>query len=86
MNHQSATPPDDGGVRSRRYSQPGRSPRTALGLVRGRAGNNRENAAAELPDEQTRTVEAQPVVAPREVKREARPDPDKPGWGRTISL
>jgi hypothetical protein len=60
--------------------------RTAMGLVRSRAGNNREKAAAELPHEQTRTVKAQPVVAPREVKREARPDPDKPGWGRTISL
>jgi hypothetical protein len=43
-------------------------------------------AAAELPSEQTRTVKAQPVVVPREVKREARPDPDKPGWGQTISL
>ena len=61
--------------------------RTAMGLVRSRAGNNREKAAAaELPNEQTRTVKAQPVVVPREVKREARPDPDKPGWGRTISL
>jgi len=60
--------------------------RTAMGLVRSRAGNNREKAAAKLPNEQTRTVKAQPVVAPREVKREARPDPDKPGWGRTISL
>jgi len=60
--------------------------RTAMGLVRGRAGNNRVKAAAELPNEQTRTVKAQPVVAPREVKREARPDPDKPGWGRTISM
>ena len=60
--------------------------RSAMGLFRSRAGNNREKAAAELPTEQTRTVRAQPVVAPREVKREARPDPDKPGWGRTISL
>ena len=60
--------------------------RTAMGLVRGRAGNNREKAAAELPNEQTRTVRAQPGAAPREVKREARPDPDKPGWGRTSSL
>ena len=60
--------------------------RSAMGLFRSRAGNNREKAAAELPNEQTRTVKAQPVVAPREVKREARPDPDKPGWGRTISL
>jgi hypothetical protein len=60
--------------------------RSAMGLFRSRAGNNREKAAAELPNEQTRTVRAQPVVAPREVKREARPDPDQPGWGRTISL
>ena len=60
--------------------------RSAMGLFRSRAGNNREKAAAELPTEQTRTVKAQPVVAPREVKREARPDPDKPGWGQTISL
>ena len=60
--------------------------RTAMGLVRGRAVNNRGKAAAALPNERTRTVKAQPVVAPREVQREARPDPDKPGWGRTISL
>jgi hypothetical protein len=60
--------------------------RSAMGLFRSRAGNNHEKAAAELPNEQTRTVKAQPAVAPREVKREARPDPDKPGWGRTISL
>jgi hypothetical protein len=38
-------------------------------------------AAAELPDEETQAVKAQPEVAPREVKYEARPDPDKPGWG-----
>ena len=60
--------------------------RSVMGLFRSRAGNSREKAAAELPNEQTRTVKAQPVVVPREVKREARPDPDKPGWGRTISL
>jgi hypothetical protein len=60
--------------------------RSAMGLFRSSAGGNREDAAAELPDEQTSTVKAQPVVVPREVKREARPDPDKPGWGRTISL
>jgi hypothetical protein len=57
-----------------------------MDLFRSRAGTNREKAAAELPDEQTRTVKAQPEVAPREVKREALPNPDKPGWGRTISL
>ena len=60
--------------------------RTAVGLLRGRAGNTREKAAAGLPDEPARTVTAQPGVVPREVKREARPDPDKPGWGGTISL
>jgi len=54
-----------------------------MGLFRGRAGKDREQAAAELPNEQARTVKAQPVVA-REVKREARPDPDKPGWGRAV--
>ena len=60
--------------------------RSATGLFRGRAGKNREKAAAELANEPTRTVQAQPVAAPREVQREARPDPDKPGWGRAISL
>ena len=60
--------------------------RSAKGLLRSRAGKNREMAAAELPNEQTRTVKAQAKVAPREVKREARPDPDKPGWGQSISL
>ena len=43
-------------------------------------------AAAALPKEPAMTVKAQSEVAPREVKREARPDPDKPGWGRSISL
>ena len=49
-------------------------------------GTIAKRAAAEFANEQTRTVKAQPVAVPREVKREARPDPDKPGWGRTISL
>jgi hypothetical protein len=60
--------------------------RSAMGLFRNRAGKNREKAAAGLPNEQTSTVRAQPTVGPREVKREARPDPDKPGWGQSISL
>ena len=60
--------------------------RSAMGLFRSRAGPDRENAAAELPAEQTTMVKAQPEVAPREVKREARPNPDEPGWGRTINL
>ena len=58
--------------------------RSAMGLFRGKAGKDREQAAAELVKEQARTVKAQPVVAPREVKREARPDPNMPGWGRAI--
>ena len=60
--------------------------RSATGLFRSRAGKNRERVAAELLDEQTRTVKAQPEVGPQEVKREARPNPDEPGWGRTVSL
>ena len=59
---------------------------SAMGLFRSRAGKDREKAAAELPNEQTKTIKAQPEASPREVKREARPNPDKPGWGRTISL
>jgi hypothetical protein len=55
-----------------------------MGLFRGRAGKDREKAAAELLNEQSSTVKAQPAVAPREVRREARPDPNTPGWGQTI--
>lgn len=57
-----------------------------MGLFRSRAGKNREEAPAELLNDQTSTVTAPPVAARREVKHEARPDPDKPGWGRTIDL
>ena len=60
--------------------------RSAMGLFRGRSGTNREESAAELRHEHTWTVKAQPEVAPLEVKREARPNPDEPGWGRTVSL
>ena len=55
-----------------------------MGLLRSRARKNREKAAAELLKEQTRTVRAQREVARREVTAEARPNPDKPGWGLTI--
>jgi hypothetical protein len=58
--------------------------RSVMGLFRGGAGKNREKAPAELRKEQTSTVQAQPQVARREAKYEARPDPDKPGWGLTI--
>jgi hypothetical protein len=55
-----------------------------MGLFRSRARKNREKAAAELPKEQSRTVTAQQEVARRQVTAEARPNPDQPGWGRTI--
>lgn len=74
--------------------------RNAVNLFRGRARNDREEVAAELLTGQAikdreevaaevltgqaEVVTAQPVVADREVKREVRPDPNKPGWGRTI--
>jgi hypothetical protein len=60
--------------------------RSVMGLFGGRAKSNSEKAAAEFADEQATTAEAQRMVVPREVKREERPDPDKPGWGQTISL
>jgi hypothetical protein len=56
----------------------------AMGLFRSRARKNREKAAAELLEEQTRTANAQQEVARREVTAERRPNPDQPGWGRTI--
>jgi hypothetical protein len=58
--------------------------RNTMGLFRTRAKKNREMAAAEPLKEQTRTATAQAEVAHREVKSEARPNPDIPGWGRTI--
>ena len=58
--------------------------RSAIGLFRGGARKHRDERAAELPKEQAGTVTAQPAVAGREVKREARPDPNKPGWGLSV--
>jgi hypothetical protein len=57
-----------------------------MGLFRSRARKNREKAADGLLEEQTRTVTAQADVSRREVTAEPRPDPDRPGWGRTIGL
>jgi hypothetical protein len=56
----------------------------AMGLFRSRARKNRGKAAADLPEEQTRTAKAQFEVARRKVTAEERPNPDHPGWGRTI--
>lgn len=63
--------------------------RNVMNLFRGRAGKARQEAAAEPLNAEAMTVEAmtveaQPVAARREVKREARPNPNKPGWGSTI--
>jgi len=58
--------------------------RSVGGLFRGRARKDREEAAAGLPKEQAGTVKAPAEVARGEVKFEARPNPDSPGWGRTI--
>jgi hypothetical protein len=69
-----------------------------MGLFRSRAKKNREKAAAALPEERTsETVQAaaalpeertsvtvQAAVAHRETTAESRPDPDRPGWGRTL--
>jgi len=57
--------------------------RSAVGLFRGRARKDREEAAG-LPEEQARTVKAPTEVARGEVKFEARPNPDNPGWGRAV--
>ncbi|MDX6396479.1 MAG: hypothetical protein QOJ73_7542 [Streptosporangiaceae bacterium] len=55
-----------------------------MGLFRSRARKNREKAAAKLLEEQARTATTQAEVARREVTAEERPNPDQPGWGRTI--
>lgn len=55
-----------------------------MGLFRSRARKIRESAAAERPQEQTTTVTAEAEAPRREVTAESRPNPDKPGWGRTI--
>jgi hypothetical protein len=57
-----------------------------MGLFRSRARKNREKAADGLLDERAKTVTAEAEVARREVTAEARPDPDRPGWGRSIGL
>lgn len=64
-----------------------------MGLFHRRGKKNREKAAAEplkeksTTDTSTRpltTAKAQTEVAPREAAGEARPDPDRPGWGEAI--
>jgi hypothetical protein len=55
-----------------------------MGLFHRRLKKNHEKAAAELLKEKSATAEAQTEVAPREAAGEARPDPDRPGWGEAI--
>jgi hypothetical protein len=56
----------------------------AMGLFRNRARKKREKAAPGPVEDQTATVTTPPEAARREVTAEARPNPDQPGWGRTI--
>lgn len=55
-----------------------------MGLFRSKAGKNPEMPVAEFPQVQAEPVKAEPKVAPRNPKYEARPDPDKAGWGLTV--
>jgi hypothetical protein len=55
-----------------------------MGLFRSRARKNRGKAATALPDEQASAPKAPAEVARRKASAEQRPNPDQPGWGRTI--
>ena len=59
-----------------------------MGLFSGRGRKNRRKAAAALLNEQTSApkapAEASAEVARRGISAEERPNPDQPGWGRTI--
>ncbi|HSR84291.1 MAG TPA: hypothetical protein VLM11_08930 [Streptosporangiaceae bacterium] len=55
-----------------------------MGLFRFRGKKNREKAPAELVTEHPSTVQAQPEATRRQVAAETRPNPDQPGWGRSI--
>jgi len=55
-----------------------------MGLFHRRAKKNREKAAPEPLKEKSTKAKAQTEVAPREAAGEARPDPDRPGWGEAI--
>jgi hypothetical protein len=56
----------------------------AMGLFRRKGRKDRREAAAALLNEQTSALKAPAEVPRREVSAEERPDPDQPGWGRTI--
>lgn len=52
----------------------------SMGLFR----RKNRKAAAALLSEQTSAPKAPPETARREVSAEERPNPDQPGWGRTL--
>jgi hypothetical protein len=54
-----------------------------MGLFRIRGKKKRDKTAEHL-ERQAVMAAAQPEVARREAHAEARPNPDQPGWGRTI--
>jgi hypothetical protein len=56
----------------------------AMGLFRRRGKKNRQTAAAELFNQQAKTIKAEVEVAHQDATAEERPNPDEPGWGRTI--
>jgi hypothetical protein len=58
--------------------------RSAVDLFRGKARKDREEAADGLLTEQAKTDQAPAETARQEVKFEARPNPDSPGWGQTV--
>jgi hypothetical protein len=53
-------------------------------LFHRKASKRRDKAEAQLVQEQTSAANAEPEAARQHRLAEARPDPDQPGWGRTI--
>ena len=56
----------------------------AMRLFDRRASKRRDKAEAHLIQEQTSAANAEAQAARQHRPAEARPDPDQPGWGRTI--
>ena len=81
-----------GGARKHRDERAAELPKEQAGTVTAQPavagqGMLREEAPAGLLDQQATTattVTTQLAAAGREVKREARPNPNKPGWGLSI--
>lgn len=77
------------GARKHRDGEPGEilqepaDTATALPAVAGQ-GMKREEGSAGFSGQPAATVTTRLAVPAREVKREARPNPNKPGWGLSI--